>query len=126
MKALKILIAFLFFSCIVAETANAQAVVIKDHTWHWLGYESTDAHQVVAPDGTINLLVTFMLPLDNPYVPTKEVGTIVYVVYAEFKMNDIEYLIRGTMTVNPNGRAKGNFHWEPTILNQLLILIGLK
>lgn len=87
MKSLKILLVTLFLSCVAATASHAQAVVEKDQNWHFENYVSYDSHQVVTPNGTINLRVNWKLELDHPYIA-----------YA---------ILNGTWSVEVN--ANGNF-----------------
>lgn len=107
MKMLRIIFAFAVLSGFAINTANAQATVIKDQQWYFFHgswyYESTDAHEVYCPDGTMNFIVTFKLDLDDPWVPEKGEGVAQY------------YVSGGWLYVHSNGKAKWYYHYDPLL-----------
>ena len=112
MKALKILFVFTVLSCFAVATADSEAVVVKDQTWYFWGYESYDAHQVVAPDGTINLRVNWIFSLDDPMIVEAILnGAYTMDVWA---FGD-GFAILTQVTFFPNGRVKLNGHYEPPL-----------
>ncbi|MFZ5431264.1 MAG: hypothetical protein ACOZDD_13595 [Bacteroidota bacterium] len=109
MKTLKILVVTIFLACIAATSAYAQAEVVKDQNWYYMGYVSYDAQQVVTPDGTINLRVNFKFDLTHPYI-------VQAILYGTWSMNvwahgDFGSLL-GTMTFYRNGRVMFNGHTD--------------
>lgn len=112
MKTLKVLLVTLILGGIFATTANAQADVVKDQDWYYYGYVSYDAHEVVTPDGTINLRVNFLFDLDHYRI----VEAILYGNYSISSNAISDYgVIPCTITFYQNGRVKVNGHLEPPI-----------
>lgn len=115
MKTLKSIFIILFLSLILVSMADAQAIVQKDQVYSldFYGYyESFDSQQVVTPDGTINIRINFMLPLDHPYINMA-------ILYGPISMYARVPTIYGTLvgilTFYPNGRVMFNAHtdwWE--------------
>jgi len=92
---------------------NAQALVQKDDTWGYMGYVSFDAHEVITPDGTVNLRVNFQFDLTHPMILDAIANgpyQIDVPVYGH--IDDYYYSFIATATVYPNGRVKINGHAE--------------
>jgi hypothetical protein len=111
MKALKIVFALIFLSCLSAGTAKAQAILVKDHPWHletgYGYYESYDAQGVYTPGGNINIRINFLLDLKDPLILiAKEEGPFSF----EFFVTTQKIIVPCTVTVFPNGRVKINAH----------------
>lgn len=114
MKALRFLTALFVIGCFAVNTVQSQAVVIKDQVWTLGGgYQSTDDHMVVTPEGDINIWMVWQLPYESGLVPDK--GTVQWNLMAVFMYDGVEYHVLGTLTVNANGKAKGVLHWPPEV-----------
>jgi hypothetical protein len=110
MKTLKVFLVTLFLSSMVATAVNAQAVIVKDQNWYYYGYVSYDAHEVVTPDGTINLRINWQFNMDDPMI----LEAIMNGSYS-IAVNAIsDYgVVPGIATFFKNGRVKFNGHLEP-------------
>lgn len=115
MKALKLISAFFIFGCIFASTVHAQAVVVKDQTWKLFGCESYDAHEVLTPNGTVNLRINFMLNLTNKYI----FKAITHGVYSEtiWAVGD-NGTVECTGTYYPDGRVMVIGHRKPLLIQK--------
>lgn len=115
MKTLKSIFIILFLSLILVSMADAQALVQKDQVYSldFFGYyESFDSHEVVTPDGTVNIRVNFMLPLDHPYIAYAALYGPVSI-YAG--VSTVYGTLVGILTFYPNGKVMFNAHtdwWE--------------
>lgn len=108
MKALRLFVALAIFTGFAVNTAQSQAVVLKDRVWTlwtddngWPGYQSTDAQEVYCPDGTINVVITFQLDVNDSWVPKKGVNQLwIYGPYGGC-----------WIYIHPNGKAKVYMHY---------------
>lgn len=109
MKTIRILLVTLFLGCIAATSVNAQAQVVKDQDWYYMGYTSYDAQQVVTPDGTVNLRINWKFDMDDPMI----LQAIMYGNYTiqVWAWGDFGLLL-GTVTVYKNGRVMFNGHTD--------------
>jgi hypothetical protein len=111
MKTLKIVLVSVILSFLLAGTASAQAIVVKDHPWHletgYGYYESFDAQGVYTPGGNINIRINFLLDLKDPLILiAREEGPFSF----EFFVTTQKIIVPCTVTVFPNGRVKINAH----------------
>lgn len=111
MKKFILLFALIVSGVILANTANAQAVVTKDRAWGYYGYESYDSHEVITPDGKFNVRLNFQFDLDHPMiVQAIEAGEPVRGTVLTWSPFGIYFLAQ--VTFYPNGRVKINGHQE--------------
>jgi hypothetical protein len=109
MKFLKLVVALCVIGGFAVNTAQSQAIVIKDQYWALEWTISEAAHMVITPEGDINLWFEWQLREGDPLIPEK--GTVTLML--NFHYRELGLKIPGTVKINSNGMARGNAHWPP-------------
>ena len=116
MNILKILLVLFITGGFAVNTANSQAVVIKNGDVQILYtddgvYESVSAQMVVTPEGNLLIKITWILDPEDSWVP--EHGVYKRVVHGEIWWDGVLYELADEVIVKPDGTLMLVAHGNP-------------